>query len=147
VRATVDTNIWTRAFLNILGPAGQVVRALLDDRFTVVTSEALLEELADVLTRRKVVRKHRRSPEEVAEFVASLRTGTEVIDLFGTVHVCRDPDDDALIETAERGGVDCLVSEDEDLHAPEVRDYLAAVGVRVLTAREFLEELRGAATE
>jgi putative PIN family toxin of toxin-antitoxin system len=142
MRAAVDTNIWTRAFLNVLGPAGQVARALLDEQFTLVTSDVLLEELADVLSRPRVVRKHRRSRQEITEFVDAIREGAETIGLTGTVRVCRDPDDDALIETAESGGVECLVSEDQDLHAPEVVDYLAAVGIRVLTAREFLAELQ-----
>ena len=56
-------------------------------------------------------------------------------------------DDDALIETAERGAVDYLVSEDEDLHAPEVKDYLSAAGIRVLKVREFLDELRRGGAE
>src|SRR5438874_924620 len=113
MRAVVDTNVWTRAYLNVLGPAGQVAQALLDDQFTLVTSEVLLEELAEVLSRRRVVRKHRRSQSEITEFVDGLRAGAETVPLTGGVHVCRDPDDDALIEAAERGGVDCLVSEDE----------------------------------
>src|SRR5438874_1137622 len=120
MRAAIDTNVWTRAFLNVLGPAGQIARAFLDSQFTLVTSEVLLEELADVLSRRRVVRKHRRSRKEITEYVESLRAGGEIIGLSGTVRICRDADDNALIETAERGGVDCLVSEDKDLHAPEV---------------------------
>lgn len=141
MRAAVDTNVWTRAFLNILGPAGQIARALLEGRFTLVISEVLLEELADVLSRPRVVRKHKRSPAEIADFVHALRDGGEMVGLTGTVHDCRDPDDDALVETAERDRVDCLVSEDQDLHAREVRDYLSAAGIRVLGAREFLAEL------
>jgi putative PIN family toxin of toxin-antitoxin system len=142
MRAAVDTNVWTRAFLNVLGPAGRVARALLDGQFTLVTSEPLLAELAEVLARRRVVRKHRRSRKEITEFVEGLRAGAETVAIEGTVRICRDADDDMLIETAKRGSVDCLVTEDEDLHAPEVRDYLSAAGIRVLTVREFLEELR-----
>jgi putative PIN family toxin of toxin-antitoxin system len=147
MRAAVDTNVWTRAFLNVLGPAGQVARALLDEQFTLVTSEPLLAELADVLLRRRVLRKHRRSRKEIAEYVEGLRAGAETVAVLGTVRLCRDADDDALIETAERGAVDYLVSEDEDLHAPEVKDYLSAAGIRVLKVREFLDELRRGGAE
>ena len=79
MRAAVDTNVWTRAFLNVLGPAGQVARALLGGQFTLVTSEPLLAELAEVLARRRVVRKHRRSRKEIAEYVEGLRAGGEII--------------------------------------------------------------------
>jgi putative PIN family toxin of toxin-antitoxin system len=141
MRAAVDTNVWTRAFLNVLGPAGQITRALLEGRFTLVTSEALLDELTDVLSRPRLVRRHRRNSTEIAHYVDALRDGGEIVVLTGAVHVCRDPDDDVLVETAERGRVDCLVSEDQDLHAREVRDYLSAAGIRVFTVREFLAEL------
>jgi predicted nucleic acid-binding protein len=65
----------------------------------------------------------------------------ELVHLAGTVHVCRDPDDNAVLETAEAGGADCVVSEDKDVRAAEVAEYLAARGIRVLTIRQFLEEL------
>jgi predicted nucleic acid-binding protein len=60
----------------------------------------------------------------------------------GTVQVCRDPDDNAVIDTAMGGRADLLVSGDQDLtHAQEVTEHLAGVGIRVLTVRRFLEEL------
>jgi putative PIN family toxin of toxin-antitoxin system len=147
MRATVDSNVWTRAFLKVTGPAGRVAIALLEGRFTLVTSEPLLAELDGVLSRPSLVRKHGCSPEQVAAFVSSLREGGEIVALSGSVHLCRDPDDDSMIETAERGGVDCLVTEDQDLHAPEVKEYLSAAGIRVLTVVEFLRALDAKARE
>ena len=114
---------------------------MLEERFTLLVSEVLLQELADVLSRPRVVRKHGRGRLEIADFVDGLRQGAETVRLIGVVHLCRDPDDDAVIETAESGGADCVVSEDQDLHAPEVRDYLSAAGIRVLTVHQFLAAL------
>jgi putative PIN family toxin of toxin-antitoxin system len=138
MRAVVDTNVWVRAFLNAAGSAGRVATALLEGSFTLVTSEPLLEELADVLTRPRVRRKHGRDDALIAAFVTALREGGELVLPAGTVQVCRDPDDNVLIETAQLGETDVLVSEDQDLHAIEVREHLAAAKIRVLTVAAFL---------
>ncbi len=109
--------------------------------FTLVTSPPLLDELADVLTRPRVARRHGLPAAAVALLVEGFRTQSQVVDLTGSIQVCRDPDDDALIETAMVGGAVCVVSGDQDLHASEVTEYLEARGIRVLTVRQFLEEL------
>jgi putative PIN family toxin of toxin-antitoxin system len=141
VRATVDTNIWVSAFLNPHSLPGELVTALQAARFTLVTSEPLLDELSDVLSRPRLARYHRRDREQVVAFVEALRQDAESVALTGTVQVCRDPDDDALLETAILGGVSCVVSGDQDTQAREVVEYLIARGIRVLTVREFLAEL------
>jgi uncharacterized protein len=60
----------------------------------------------------------------------------------GEVKLCRDCEDDAVIETALRGEVDLVVSRDEEItRGWEVIEPLARAGIRVLTVRRFLDEL------
>jgi putative PIN family toxin of toxin-antitoxin system len=113
--------------------------AWLADRFTLVTSEPLLEELADVLARPITVRKCRITPEQADHFLTSMRLLAEMVPTTGTQHFCRDPDDDMFIETAIAGHADVIISQDDDLLAMRIP------GIQVLTAGEFLRLLNLAA--
>jgi putative PIN family toxin of toxin-antitoxin system len=61
---------------------------------------------------------------------------------FGTTGairgVCRDPNDDMVLECAARSHADVIVSGDKDLLA--VGEY---EGIRILTPRAFLDEVAG----
>ena len=48
-------------------------------------------------------------------FVADLALAAMQVELSGLVRVCRDPDDDKLLEIAAVGRADCLVTGDQDL--------------------------------
>src|SRR5207248_2993221 len=102
------------AFLNPHGIPGQVVTALQQARFTLLTSEALLTELAGVLARPRLARRHRQGTEQITAFIEALRQDSMPVSLAGSVRVCRDPADDAVLETAIVGGARCLVSGDRD---------------------------------
>jgi uncharacterized protein len=54
--------------------------------------------------------------------------------------VCRDPNDDVVLECAVRAGADVIVSGDKDLLALKTHK-----GIRVVTPREFLDELKSKA--
>jgi hypothetical protein len=144
VRAVVDTNVWVSGVLAQTGAPARLVAHFLEGRFTLVTSEPLLAELADVLARPHLARRSRLSQAEVGELIETMRELGEVVPLAGDIAVCRDPDDDAVIETAIRGSTDVLVSGDKDLtDAPEVARVLAEWSIRVLTVARFVEELEG----
>lgn len=64
-----------------------------------------------------------------------MRTLSEVVTLPGTLRLCRDPDDDMVIETAMVGQADLIVTQDEDLLS------LTLPGIPVLTALQFLHLL------
>src|SRR5262249_4254721 len=48
-------------------------------------------------------------------FVADLGLSALQVELSGVVRVCRDPEDDKLLEAAIVGRADCLVTGDQDL--------------------------------
>lgn len=138
-RAAVDTNVWVSGLLNRSGPPAQVRAALEGQRFTLVTSEPILAELVEVLARPRLVDKYGITEADRHELAQLLRSRAVTVPITGSVQLCRDPDDDLLIETAIGGRADVLVTRDDDLKgAAEVVDVLAAVGVRVLSVRRFL---------
>jgi putative PIN family toxin of toxin-antitoxin system len=130
---------------SLLSPvsAPAIVRAAYrDGRFTLVTSEPLLAELEDVLARPRFGRKYGITSAESDGLMAILRRGAEIVAVSVPVRICRDPDDDVLIETAVIGHADVLVSGDDDLKGdPNVVTFLAEQGIVVLSVREFLQRL------
>lgn len=142
MRAVIDTNVWVSALLNRKGSPARVLAALREGLFTLVTSEPLLEELADVLGRPRIVSRYGVSSWDVRELLSLLRERAEFVVVSGTLHLCRDPDDDVLIETAVVGKAEALVTRDDDLKASaEVQAPLEERGVLVLTVRRFLDTL------
>jgi uncharacterized protein len=142
VRVVVDTNVFVSALINRAGFPARVMAAFAVGRFTLVTSEPLLEELAVKLCLPRIRRRTGLAPEQVADLIDAMRELAEVVEVTGEVKLCRDPDDDRVIEMALKGKADVLVSRDEDLtRAPEVLTALESAGVRVLTVARFLAVL------
>ncbi|MHB8575051.1 MAG: putative toxin-antitoxin system toxin component, PIN family [Dehalococcoidia bacterium] len=130
------------ALINPGGAPARVRTAMSDGRFTLVVSEPMLAELDEVLARPSLARKYRITAEDRIELPSLLREAAELISVSGDLKVCRDHDDDIVIETAVRGYADVLVTRDDDLKdAMEVILYLEAAGVAVVTVRRFLELL------
>lgn len=102
----------------------------------------MLDEVGEVLRRPRIAGRYGIQGGDVDALVVLMRERAEVVTLAGEVQLCRDPDDDMLIEAALVGCADVLVTRDEDL----VRDlavigYLKERGVSVMTVRHFLAAL------
>ncbi|MBK9306377.1 MAG: hypothetical protein IPM58_04630 [Nitrospira sp.] len=70
------------------------------------------------------------------ELIAARAT---LVPLTGTVAICRDPDDDRILETAMVGNVRYLVTRDDDIkHDPLVRRFLHPRGIQVVTVSHML---------
>jgi putative PIN family toxin of toxin-antitoxin system len=142
LRAVVDAQVFVRYLLaRRRGASHGIYVAALAERFELVSSEPLLAEVRRVLRRPKLMRKHGRSFAEVEAFVAELRRGARLVAISGDLKLCRDPKDDAVIETAIMGAAIFVVSDDEDLHALEVTGHLLTHGCRVVKVSDFLREL------
>ncbi len=97
----------------------------------------------EVLRRPKIVRKYGVTDEDVQALQELLlRKHAVVVPIHHTVRVCRDPDDNVVMETAERGKAQFLVSGDADLwEAEEVQAYLRDPRIQVLNPKEFLDKI------
>jgi putative PIN family toxin of toxin-antitoxin system len=129
-RVVLDTNVLISAALSRLGSPFACLRWVLDNA-TLIVARELLEELETRLARpkfNKYVDDLRRR-----EFVADLGLSAVLVELSGMVRVCRDPDDDKLLEIAVAGRVDCLVTGDQDLLVLHPFQ-----GIPILTPAEFV---------
>jgi putative PIN family toxin of toxin-antitoxin system len=144
LRAVIDTNVWVSALLNPRGHPALILGAIRKRRFVPILSQPLVEELIDVLGRPRIVDKYKLEPEEVAEYTALLVERAEIVSPPGDLHLCRDPRDDMVLETAIVGKASCLVSRDDDIKADEelVRE-MGLRGVKVLSVASFLALVSG----
>jgi uncharacterized protein len=143
-RVVIDTNVWISAFLAPRGACADVLSDVLNGKLLPIVSVPLIEELTDVLARPRLVRKYGFEPDEVRAYIALIRVFALEVPVTGSVHICRDPDDDSVIETAVAGRAAFLLTRDDDLKdAPEVAAILGTAGVDVLTVRRILELLLG----
>ena len=70
-----------------------------------------------------------------AAFLARLRAVSEWIWIAGSRMGCRDPDDDKMLETAQMGKADVLVSGDQDLLAMD-----GFAGIPILSPAAFVRQ-------
>ncbi len=142
LRAVVDTNVWVSALINPKGYPALVLDAFRNKRFVFILSEPLVNELIEVLSRPRLARKYKLEPDDIAQFVALLLERSELVRTHGGMHLCRDPRDDMVLETALSGSASCLVSRDDDIKRDEdlVRS-MKAKGVSVLSVARFLARL------
>ena len=111
-RVVLDTNVLISAVLSPLGKPFACLSWVLDNA-TLIVSRELLDEVETRLARpkfNKYVDDSRRRA-----FVADLALSALQVELSGMLRVCRDPDDDKLLEMAVVGRADCLVTGDQDL--------------------------------
>jgi putative PIN family toxin of toxin-antitoxin system len=145
LRVLVDTNVWVSALLNPHGFPARVLDALRTNRFKPILSEPLLEELIDVLSRPRLVRKYRLEPRDIAELAVLLEEKAIKVNPLGELHLCRDPRDDVVLESAILGRANYTVSRDDDLKRDlELIQKMEEQGIKVVSVSQFLNFLEKA---
>lgn len=140
VAVLVDTNVWVSALINPRGYPARLKEAWASGQFQAVVSIPLLDELAEVLARSRIHDKYGLNADEIGEFLSLLSARSLKVTPAGQLKVCRDPDDNLILETALLGQARYAVSRDDDIKRD--RDLIAqmeAHGVTVLSIQQFLE--------
>ncbi len=140
MRAVIDTNLLVSALISRPGSTSRkLIEAVRDGRLKPVLSKPLLDELLDVMSRPKFDR-YGITIGIVLDFIEWLLSVGTVVEITGAPRGCGDPDDDAVIETAEVGAADYLITGDSDLLDDRLRTNLYRNGVEVVTASLFLRD-------
>jgi len=127
VRAVFDTNVLVSALL-WHGPPHALLEQVRNGSIALITSPALLSELADVIGRAKFDAILLRANTSREQVLAQVRQLAEVVDPPPLPQpVCRDPDDDAVLALALAAKVDCIVSGDDDLLVLETFQGIAII--------------------
>lgn len=137
--ALFDTNVWVSALLNPSGIPARLVTRWTQGDFTVVTSLPLLEELSEVLSRPRLKRKYQIRDDAISELLRLLAARAVLVPVKGHLAVCRDTDDNVVLETAIVGAAGYVVTRDDDLKRdPAVTQYMRRRRIRVTSVSRFL---------
>ena len=138
----IDTNVWISAFLNPEGFPARLIQAGQTGGFSIVSSLPLLDELQEVLLRPRIMRIRRSTEIDVEAFVAAVAAIVQLVPVSGELRLCRDPDDDVILETAIRGNAAFVVSRDEDLTRDlDLNDHLREQSIETITVQRLLDRL------
>jgi putative PIN family toxin of toxin-antitoxin system len=133
IRAVIDTNILIRAFIKPGGTVAPVLEHLRAGDYTLIYSESLLDELLGVLALPRIQQKYRVDNASIEALVGLIALRGDLVVPTRRVQVCRDHDDDMVIEAALAGDAQVVATGDDDLlvfHQFET--------IRFCTPQEFL---------
>lgn len=139
IKVVVDTNIWISSLIASSKTAARLVDEWREGKFEVVVSEQQVLELYEVFSRPKFLFKYRIDRQEIDDIVSSIVTRAERVTLKSSTKLCRDADDDIIIETAIRGRAKYLVTGDKDItNDKTVLSFLSQHDVSVISLSRFL---------
>jgi len=133
VRAVIDTNVLISAIF-WPGKPKQLLNQVRRGQVIFLTSEVLLAELKEVLTRQD--KPFRLSEEDAQRVLSSVRDLAEIVQTHSAVTICRDADDNRVLECAIDGGANRIVTGDG--HLLELGFFN---GIEIVTVADFLSTL------
>ncbi|MBI3379061.1 MAG: putative toxin-antitoxin system toxin component, PIN family [Nitrospirae bacterium] len=140
VKAVIDTNIWISALINPFGHPARLKKHFENGDLIAVISEPILNEIADVLSRPRIKDKYDITSEDIQELLSLIEEKAEHVLVSGSINICRDKDDDLIIETAIKGNAKYLITRDDDVKFDKkVSAFLSQYDISVLTVAKFLK--------
>ena len=138
VRAVLDVNVLVSAAIGPLGIPRWLWLAWLAGRFTLISSDHILATTIAKLRLPRIARRYRLTERDVQTVASLIRARAAVVLLLpeDVVAVTDDPEDDAVLATAQLGRADYLVTGDHGLLALRAHE-----GARIVSPREFAELL------
>lgn len=129
-RVVIDTNIYI-SFLK-RGYYRKILDLWLKERFELLTSNEILDEVFEVLSRPKF----NFSPEEIIELGELLYERAIMVEPKEELNVCPDPDDNKFLECAIEGKAHYLVTGD-----PHLKDMEKYEEIEIVPGSFFLREV------
>ncbi|HCJ67109.1 MAG TPA: putative toxin-antitoxin system toxin component, PIN family [Elusimicrobia bacterium] len=111
----LDTNVWISAFLNPYGYPAKLILLWLDEKFQVVLSPQILNEIRSVLHRPRIKNKYKIQNYEIDRFIYLLIQHGLIVFPSGKFKLCRDRRDNHLLEAVLLSKAKYLVTRDDDI--------------------------------
>jgi len=143
IRAVLDTNIWVSAILNPSGFPAEIIKSFRQGDLLAVISEPIISEIADVLSRPRIKNKYGITEIDILELLILIEERCEHVLLAGDIKVCRDPEDNGVIETAIKGHASYIVTRDDDIKFDKsVESFLSQNNVAPVSTARFLQLIK-----
>ncbi len=133
IRIILDTNIIVSAIVSLHGPPRQILKAWHQQQFVLLTSAAIISEVARVLRYPHLQKTFQLSEADIQIAIDSLLNDANMLEDLYQVQRSRDPDDNIFLACALEGKADYLVS--GDVHLLEIKYYH---GTQIISPRQFL---------
>ena len=138
LRVVLDTNVLVSATISN-GKSRELLRKGIENQFSIITSDLILNELETALRRPKF----KTSKDEIDRIILALTLSSEVIDVKSKFQAVKeDRKDDMIINTAFDGRVDIIVTGDR--HLLELENFK---GIKIITIESMLKLLHKSASE
>lgn len=138
IRAVIDTNVLVSGLFGIKdSPSAQILSAIRTQKIILVTSPVIVEEIEEVINRRRIIKFTKMSKDERADFMDKLiersdvTAGKQLLQPVGW-----DTKDDKFLACAVEAKADYIITGDKDLLVFKVYE-----GIKIITPREFLKIL------
>jgi uncharacterized protein len=138
-RAVLDSTVLVSAFLTPGGAADAVLQGGIEDRFTCLLAEEILEETIQRLHSPRLQQRYGYTATDIEVFRVALRASFSVVSgLPPLTGIVRDPNDDMVVACAVAGSASHVVTRDLDLLSLRTYENIA-----MITPEAFLALLRG----
>jgi putative PIN family toxin of toxin-antitoxin system len=148
-RVVFDCNTLLQGLASPIGAAGRCVQLAIEGSIQLFISPFVLEELRDVASRPKVIKKLKFTPERLEDFLEAIQLASTALTGFPEPFAYdRDPDDAHYVNLALAADARLIVSRDKDLldlmdeSRVEGRDFKNRFPtLRILDPVRFLSEV------
>ena len=130
MRVVIDTNVVISAIF-WPGKPKQLLNQVRVRKLTFLTSDILLTELKEVLTRKD--KPFKLSEEEAQRVLAATRDLADIVASHSRVNICRDEADNRVLECAIDGRADWIITGDRHL-----LEFQTFEGIKIATVASFL---------
>jgi len=133
MKIVLNTNIFISSFFWGGNPR-KIMERIVDGNDDLFVCKEILQETASVMARPKF----NVSDEYIVRFIRSIEEIAHHIVLVGIVqHVCRDSEDDKILECALLANADYIITGDEDLLT--LKEFR---GIKIITANEYVNAIK-----
>lgn len=137
MRVVIDTNVLVSGLFGIKNsPSSQILSAFRNQKIILATSPLIMEEMAEVINRPRIIKLTKMSKDERADFIDKLIERSDMTAGKQAAQITRDVKDDKFLFCAIEAKADYIITGDEDLLT--LKEY---GGIKILTPGEFLKIL------
>jgi putative PIN family toxin of toxin-antitoxin system len=133
MRIVLDANVIVSAVITPNGNSAEILRLWEQEKFDLVVSIPVLEEVRKVLHYPKIQTKYNITPECIGQVIALLSTGIVVEPVEQLAVIQKDPADNRYLECARAGDASYIIT--GDIHLLELKEYQ---DIYILTPANFL---------